>query len=102
MLWVLIRSAFLRHVGEALLMSTHNMFLWRNKNNIYLHNPLIRDFVWFHALVPGSILSSRQTKTDTCANSVDPDETARNEPSHQDLQFAILFLILHWNPYLRQ
>ena len=24
-------------------------------------------------------------KTDPCANSVDPDETARHEPSHQDL-----------------
>ena len=29
--------------------------------------------------------SSLQTNTNTCANSVDPDETARNEPSHQDL-----------------
>ena len=28
---------------------------------------------------------ARQTKTDTCANSVDPDETTRNEPSHQAL-----------------
>ena len=26
-----------------------------------------------------------QTKTDTCANSVDPDEMACNKPSHQDL-----------------
>ena len=24
-------------------------------------------------------------RTDTCANSVDPDEMARDEPSHQDL-----------------
>ena len=29
---------------------------------------------------------SPQTKTNTCANSVDPVETARNEPSHQDLR----------------
>ena len=28
-----------------------------------------------------------QTKTDICANSIDPDETAHNEPSHQDLHF---------------
>ena len=31
------------------------------------------------------LLSARQTKTDTCANSVDPDEMAHNEPSHLDL-----------------
>ena len=31
------------------------------------------------------ILSSLKINTDTFANSVDPDETARNEPSHQDL-----------------
>ena len=30
-------------------------------------------------------LPALQTKIDTCANSVDPDETAHNEPSHQDL-----------------
>ena len=29
--------------------------------------------------------STLQTKTDTCANSEDPDETARDEPSHPDL-----------------
>ena len=39
-------------------------------------------------------LSACQTKTDTCANSIDPDETARNEPSHQDLHCLPLFLIL--------
>ena len=30
-------------------------------------------------------LSTLQTNTETYANSADPDETARNEPSHQDL-----------------
>ena len=30
-------------------------------------------------------ISALQTKTDTCANSVDPDEMAPKEPSHQDL-----------------
>ena len=30
-------------------------------------------------------LSAWQIKTDTYVNSVDPDEMARNEPSHQDL-----------------
>ena len=40
-------------------------------------------------------LSDRQTKTDTFANSLDPDETACNEPSHQGLQclsFCFWFL----------
>ena len=30
-------------------------------------------------------LTSLQTQTDTFANSVDPNKTARNEPSHPDL-----------------
>ena len=37
MLSVLIRR-------EMLLLTTHNMFLWRNKKNIYLIPPL----VWSH------------------------------------------------------
>ena len=46
-----------------------------------------------HSTVP--TLSALQTKTDTCANSIDPDETARDEPSHQESTlFAILLLIL--------
>ena len=32
-------------------------------------------------------LSSLQTKTSILANSVDPDERARNEPSYQDLHW---------------
>ena len=31
-------------------------------------------------------LFSLQTNADAFANSADPDETARNEPFHQDLQ----------------
>ena len=30
-----------------------------------------------------------QTNTDNFENSVDHDETARNEPSHQDLHFLL-------------
>ena len=30
---------------EMLLMSTHSMFWWRNKKNIYLHTPLILSYV---------------------------------------------------------
>ena len=35
-------------------------------------------------------LSTRQTKTDICASSVDPDKTAHNEPSHQDIHYLPL------------
>ena len=35
-------------------------------------------------------LSVRQIKPNTCANSVDADDTARYEPSHQDLH-CLLF-----------
>ena len=34
---------------------------------------------------------ARKTKTDICANSVDPDETASYEPSHQDLHCLPFF-----------
>ena len=43
------------------------------------------------------ILSSLQTKPNTCANSVDPDEMARNEPSHQDLHcFYYYYYYFKW------
>ena len=41
---------------------------------------LANDIILRHSL----LLSARKPK-DTCGNSVDLDETARNEPSHQDL-----------------
>ena len=39
-------------------------------------------------------LSVFQIKTDTCAKNVDLDETARYEPSHQDLHSLPFFFIL--------
>ena len=39
-------------------------------------------------------LSVLQTKTYTCANSVDPGETAHNELSHQDLRCLPLFTLI--------
>ena len=39
-------------------------------------------------------LSARQTKTNTCANSVDLDETAYHEPSHQDLDRFLFYINL--------
>ena len=38
--------------GEVLLMSTHNMLLWRNKkNNIYVAMPYIWSIAFFHTLI---------------------------------------------------
>ena len=37
------------------------------------------------------ILSFLQTNTDKFENSTDPDETAHNGPSHQDLHYLPLF-----------
>ena len=39
-------------------------------------------------------LSSLQTNMDTFVNSVDPDETAHNEPSHQDLHCLPFYYLL--------
>ena len=39
----------------------------------------------FIQIVSMLTLSAQQTKTDTRAISADPDKTARDEPSHQDL-----------------
>ena len=42
-------------------------------------------------------LSVRQSKTEICANSLDPHETPCNEPSHHDmhsLHFCLLLLLL--------
>ena len=42
----------------------------------------------------GLTLSVRQNKTDTCVNNVNPDETARNESSHQDLHYLPFFFYI--------
>ena len=44
--------------------------------------------------------SALQTKPGTCANSVDPDETAHNEPSHQDLH-CLTFRFDFWLTFLQ-
>ena len=56
------------------------------------------------AVVTGTLtLSTLQTKTDAFANSVDPDETACNEPSHQDLHcLPFCFLVFYLHPHLQQ
>ena len=38
--------------------------------------------------------SARQTKSGTFANSIDPDQTARNELSHQDLHWLAVLLFI--------
>ena len=56
-------------------------------------------FTLKHSVWP---LSVRQTKTDTCANSVDLDETARNEPSHLDLLCLPFLFEFRLKPYFHQ
>ena len=43
---------------------------------------------------------AKQTKTNTCANREDPDETVRNEPSHQDLHCLPIYFWFLTNPLL--
>ena len=43
------------------------------------------------------MLSALETKIITLANSVDPDETAHNNPSHQDLHCLPLLLLFFAN-----
>ena len=75
MLWLLITA--------ALLISIHNIFFWEMRRNIntFLYLEL-RGIQFYKDGLTHSVL---HTLTYTCANSADPDETARNEPSHQDL-----------------
>ena len=46
----------------------------------------VQVFYVFMSVLTSSVniltISARQTKTDTCAISVEPNETAHNEPSH--------------------
>ena len=42
-----------------------------------------------HVNSKGFTISARQTKTDTCENSIDLDETAHNGSSHQDLHSLV-------------
>ena len=59
--------------------------------------------IYMVCLPRGSLtLSARQTKIDSFANSVDPDETARWAVSSGATLFAVLFLILDCNVYLHQ
>ena len=51
-----------------------------------------RLWILINSILPGLTLSTQETKT-FFANSVDPVEMARNEPSHQDLYCLHSFLI---------
>ena len=74
----------LQYFIEILVFNSNNVDLdWRpNSADLGLHC-LSMSLVWDtrHNLT----LSFLQNKTGTCANSVDPYETARNEPPHQDV-----------------
>ena len=49
-----------------------------------------------HHLITYLTLSSLQNNAYTFANGVDPDETARNEPSHLDLHCFAILLLIFW------
>ena len=42
----------------------------------------VKNAYWGNSFI---LLSTKQTKPNTCAISVDPDENAHNEPSHQNI-----------------
>ena len=56
--------------------NTPTLFQW-NSSNVFVRNGVYRFLIL--------TLETLQTKTDNFANSVAPDETARNEPSHLEL-----------------
>ena len=48
-------------------------------------------------------VSVLQTKTDTFANSIDPDQMALSGPSHEDLHcLPFCFLVFDWHSSLQQ
>ena len=76
-------------------MKTGYAELYRIKADLQYFAYLSQAFnVFLEALLITLTLSSLQTKTDSCANSVGPAETAHKESSHVDLHclpFCIRF-----------
>ena len=66
---------------------------------LFLSNKMVRVILSNNTALT---LSSLQTNTGTFANSADPDETAHNEPSHQDLQCLPFCYWPDWIPNLEQ
>ena len=64
---------------ETFHMTCQALFTKQNKKNILIHHLLIHVFT--SGTIKGLTLSARQTKSDTCANSVDSDEMACNDMS---------------------
>ena len=74
-------------VGAFARMHSVFLFFWHDYSTaIHVVSVLLALLHFFKILLSGTlILSTLQTNADAYANSVDPDETARNEPFHQDL-----------------
>ena len=73
-------------------LHSQNMILYQSnkkKNSISQHGNISMSLL---------TLSAWQTKTDTCANGVDPDETAHNELSHQDLHCLLFLFYIRLKP----
>ena len=80
------------------LSSPFHHFIIMGKNNFESRGSENMRFMWWEVTMHNILvftLSSQQTKIDTFANSVDPDKTARNKPSHQNLHY-LPFLIDFW------
>ena len=55
-------------------------------NVLHISNSPANALPWLKDLIEFFLtILSLQIKLNNCANSADPDETARDEPSHQDL-----------------
>ena len=70
--------------GKACLLGSEMALRHINEREDILDNYKL-NLIWRDSQVRGLNLLSLQSKADTYANSVDPDETARHEPSHQSL-----------------
>ena len=72
--------------------SFEKALFWEKKENVikllsaeFAHSVLSAKWAHSLSLSIWLTLSASQTKPDTSSNSIDPDETAHNESSHQDL-----------------
>ena len=71
------------------------MILWQNKEKVLGYSSYLELCSICNLIAACLNLPVLQIKTGTFANNVDPDETAHNEPSHQDLH-CLLFTFLFY------
>ena len=59
-LWIHIVRTHEKSQAEALLMRTHNMFLWRNTKNIYLIPALIKNYIQLTLAISTLLISNNR------------------------------------------